>query len=122
MQIVVTLCRAPPPHLPWATYVDHDDEIILLGCPFGSEASIRTVLKKKLDELSHLWTLVSEIPNTQIALILLAQCLGECRVNHWLRSLPPHLTGWFALAVRQGLQETLERILGGSMTTLQWHQ
>ena len=109
-------CPSGIPSVSWASFVDYDSEITVLGCPFGSATSIETALEKKRIELGRLWEQLRTIPDTEVALTLLRHCLGACKVNHLLRCLPTTTVIDFASQVGDGLYSTMEALIGSALS------
>ena len=59
-------CPSGIPSVSWASFVDYDSEITVLGCPFGSATSIETALEKKCIELGRLWEQLRTIPDRSL--------------------------------------------------------
>ena len=90
----------------------------ILGSHIGCPESQERFLEKKTFAVTALFEITSELNASQIEFAILKNCLGVCKFNHLLRSLPPmpshklHVFG-------QHIRVCLERIISRRITDLQ---
>ena len=91
-----------------------------LKAPSGSDDFVIGNLKVKLEELRSQITLISKIPFLHKALTLLKYCTSICKVNHWLRTVPPKQLSHFVFGFDKILREGFESLLGMQLTDKWW--
>jgi hypothetical protein len=65
--------------------------VLVLKVPVGSDTYLRTQLVNKVEELRTRMQVLGDSQDTQAALLILRVCMGVCRVNFPLRTLPQPL-------------------------------
>ena len=63
----------------------------LLGAPIGSATFTEDFVRKKLASLQEVHKLLREVDNAQVELGLFRGCLAFNKINHLLRTCPPHI-------------------------------
>ena len=91
----------------------------LLGSYIGCPESQERFLQKKTLEIIALLEILPELNDAQIEFAILKNCLGVCKINHLLRSLPP-IPSHSIHVFDQHQRVCLERIISRSLTDLQW--
>jgi hypothetical protein len=66
--------------------------MILLGIPMGSTQYLISIMEKMVEDHQRKLDLLTSIPHSSIALVLLRQCLGVKSINHVLKVIPPQGT------------------------------
>ena len=91
----------------------------MLGTPFGES---RSTLDSSVAALGRIWEKLPTLEDCQIAICLLRSCLGCCKVNHLLRTLPLGSHDPFCCSISQGLRETLQACIGTPVLDSHWNQ
>jgi hypothetical protein len=65
--------------------------VLVLKVHDGSDTYVRTQLVNKVEELRTRMQVLGDSQDTQVALLILRDCMGVCRVNFPLRALPQPL-------------------------------
>ena len=88
----------------------------LLGAPFGSASFCTEHTRKRARKAEALLTEISQLSDTQSALLLLRQCSSFCKLVYSIRSVPPGLHGAaleeFAGELRAALGELIMAEVG----------
>ena len=91
----------------------------LLGSHIGCPESQEQFLQKKTLEIIAVLELLPELNESQIEFAILKNCLGVCKINHLLRSLPP-IPSLSIQIFDQHQRVCLERIVSRPLNDLQW--
>jgi hypothetical protein len=86
--------------------------ITILGCPVGNPAFVKKIFDQKLAGLSCSLTKLTQLPNPQVAVRLLLQCVSFCKFTFFIRTIPPQLIGSHCLAFDRLIMDTLQSIIG----------
>ena len=81
--------------------------IKVLGTPVGDDESEERISKEQ-----HLWRAIAWVPDLQCAWQIILQCAGP-RCHHYLRTLPPSQSEWYARHHDEGMMLAMEQLLGG---------
>ena len=65
---------------------------------------------------------ILDLEDAQVKLHLLRSCHGVCKINHLLRTVPPHLVEEELHTFDQGLRSTLFKILKCPVSDKSWRQ
>ena len=99
-----------------------DAGIILLGSPVGDQQWEGEVIRSRIEKVRNITEHLPHLKDPHTEFVLLRSCLGLPKVMHLLHSVDPthHQLLWsdFDRVTR----EALTRILGASLTNLQWRQ
>ena len=86
--------------------------IKILGTPVGDDEFVRRLSEERISKEQHLWRAIAWVPDLQCAWQILLQCAGP-RCHHYLRTLPPSQSEWYARHHDEGMMLAMEQLLGG---------
>ena len=86
--------------------------IKILGTPVGSAEFVQRLCEERIAQEEHLWQAIPWVPDLQSGWQILLQCASP-RCHHFLRTLPPSESAWYARHHDAGMMEAMEEILGG---------
>jgi len=107
-----------PPALP-ITWSKWNDDIRVLGVPFGTSTSYLHTLQSKLHSV---WNILPHLSDAQVSFTPLRVCLGCCKVNHILRGRAFSYNDPWLQALSAGLHSTFQAILGSAVPIQAWKQ
>ena len=84
----------------------------IIGTPVGSAEFVQRLSEERIAKEEQLWQAIPWVPDLQSGWQILLQCASP-RCHHFLRTLPPSQSAWFAGRLDSGMMETMEEILGG---------
>ena len=100
-----------------------DEGVELLGAPIlGPDSYFESFVHKKVTNVHYMQIHLADLDNPQVALHLLRSCLGQCKIAHLLRTLPPGSASESFLLFDSNLRSSLESILCSSLDSTAWHQ
>ena len=95
----------------------------LLGSPvYGKDDFIDSTLAKVVDKVLNSQNHLQDLDNPQVELHLLRSCLGSCKLNSLLRTVPPSLGSDQFVRFDKGLRRSLGVITHSSISDSAWHQ
>ena len=89
---------------------------------WGSQAFFNRTIAHTIDIVLWLHSYLPLLEDAQVALHLLHSCLGVCKVNHLLRTVPPHLFDNQLSQFDTSLRSTLSEILHSPINDHVWSQ
>ena len=101
---------APPPGFRPRT----DGCFELLGAPVGSDAFYRECAQQRVDKATELLDALGALENAQVALHLLRQCAGFCRLKYSARIVPPSVQTEAPATLDKAVRASLEQLSGSS--------
>ena len=97
--------------------------VSLLGSPlWGSDTFFANHVHQLVQNTKSLHALIPDLQDPQVELHLLRSCLGSCRVNHILRSVPPGPILPQLQEFDKSLRSTLSEVLHCSIPNQAWTQ
>ena len=94
-----------------------------LGSPvYGKDDFIDSTLAKVVDKVLNSQSHLQDLNNPQVQLHLLRSCLGSCKLNSLLRTVPPSLGSDQFVRFDKGLRRSLGVITHSSISDSAWHQ
>ena len=95
----------------------------LLGSPvYGSDRFFDTFLAKRIDKVRCLQDLLPDLKDPQIELHLLRSCMGVCKINHLLRTVPSNRVEKQLVRFDYNIRSCLETISLSSISDVSWAQ
>ena len=88
----------------------------------GPDSYFESFVHKKVTNVHNMQIHLADLDNPQVALHLLRSCLGQCKIAHLLRTLPPGSASESFLLFDSNLRSSLESILCSSLDSTAWHQ
>ena len=73
---------------------------------------VRRLSEERISKEQHSWRAIAWVPDLQCAWQILLQCAGP-RCHHYLRTLPPSQSDWYARHHDEGMMLAMEQLLGG---------
>ena len=97
--------------------------IDFLGSPiWGSPDFLSTFVGSVVDRVSILQTRLGDLEDPQVELLLLRSCLGVCKLNYLLRTIPPGSMDSELLRCDDNLRRSLSSICNASISDQSWLQ
>ena len=94
-----------------------------LGSPvWGSSSYFTSFVSAVIDKVSALQGHLQDLENPQVELHLLRSCLGVCKVNHFLRTVPPNSILPQLQLFDSNLRYSLSRVCNASVSDQAWRQ
>ena len=95
----------------------------LLGAPLcGSDAFFAMSVAKRIDKISDCQNRLSDLDDLQVELHLLRSCLGLCKLNHIIRTVPTNKITKELLRFDVNLRHCLESLSRSSISNEVWSQ
>jgi hypothetical protein len=94
----------------------------LLGAAIGDAPACEEYMRERIGKCSKLLEELQKFEDPQVALRLLRNCAGVCRVTHSMRMTPPNLHAGALSEFDDKLRETFSHITGLVPNNDQWNQ
>jgi hypothetical protein len=88
--------------------IPEEDGTVVLGTPLGAREFQDDYCRTVLDRGKALLEALPEVGDTQVQLGVLRMCLGTCRMQHLLRTLPVGQTRHWAAQLDREMRGTLQ--------------
>ncbi len=97
-----------------------DGNIDIVGVPFGSSEFIKEHVSKQLDELETFCERIRKLNDPQYAFLLLSQHAAICKVNFFMRTVPPEKLSASMKRYDRLINTTMEFIIGCPLSNSQY--
>ena len=96
--------------------------IKLLGAPIGSSEFVAQFVKKKVEKIKTITSLLPSLHQPHLEFVLLRSCLSLPKIVYILRTTDPSLISDLLLEFDSTSREALSCIIGGPLSDLSWQQ
>ena len=93
-----------------------------LGAPFGTEEHCQEFVDRKVAQLEKKAELLADLQDRQVAMVLLRQCMGFCKVTHLMRCCTHGKMDTSMRKVDELMRSTASRVLGLTLEGPKWMQ
>ena len=103
-------------------YQSEGGATLLVAPVYGKDDFIDSTLAKVVHEVLNSQSHLPDLDNPQVELHLLRSCLGSCKLNSFLRTVPQSLSSEQFVHFDKGLRRSLGVITQSSISDSAWHQ
>ncbi len=97
--------------------------ITLLGSPlWGPDKFIASQVPSVVDKVMEMQSKILELEDPEVETHLLRSCLGVCKANHILRTVPKHIISEQLQKFDDSLRSSLSRIIHSTIPDHSWQQ
>ena len=89
---------------------------------WGDESFFQKLVNQSITKVLYLWSLIVDLEDPQVELHLLGSCLGVCKINHLLRTVPSNLISDQLTLFDCNLHLSLSEIIGSPISNTSWKQ